>query len=245
MTAPVHFILDEPPHSGAWNMAVDAALLEESLRSGTTFVRLYRWAEPTISLGYFQKPEEHQADPRLSHLPCVRRLSGGGAILHDQEQTYSCVLPPGHHLSEQPSQLYDLIHSIVIGLLQERGVEVQLRGRDLKDCVEPFLCFLREASPDLVFRGHKVLGSAQRRRRGAILQHGSLLLRSSASAPELLGLSNLLATFCWSECAAAELGRRMAHALGDEIIAGELPQTIRSAALANGIASELSSRCST
>lgn len=237
MTGPVHLILDEPPHSGTWNMAVDAALLEESLRSGTTFVRLYRWVEPTISLGYFQKPEECHADPRFGHLPCVRRLSGGGAILHDQEQTYSCILPPGHHLAKQPSQLYDLIHAIVIGLLQERGVEVQLRGRDLKEGVEPFLCFLREASPDLVMCGYKVLGSAQRRRRGAILQHGSLLLRSSASAPELPGLSDLLATFRWLESDAAELGRRMALALGDVINVDELPQPVLSTALVTAVAS--------
>ncbi len=239
MTAPVRLILDEPPHSGTWNMAVDAALLEESLHSGTTFVRLYRWAEPTVSLGYFQKPEETQTDLRLSHLPCVRRLSGGGAILHDQEQTYSCVLPPTHQLAEQPSRLYDLIHSLVVALLRERGVDVQPRGRDSKNSVEPFLCFLREASPDLVFHGHKVLGSAQRRRRGAVLQHGSLLLRSSASATELLGLSDLIATFCWTADDSAELGQRMAQAIGDSVTVGELPQAVLSRVLSSGITSEL------
>ena len=54
MTPPVQLILDEPPHSGAWNMAVDAALLEESLRTRAVFVRLYRWAEPTISSDIFR-----------------------------------------------------------------------------------------------------------------------------------------------------------------------------------------------
>ena len=244
MTGPVHLILDEPPHSGAWNMAVDAALLEEALNSGMTFVRLYRWAEPTISLGYFQKPGEHAADLRFRHLPCVRRLSGGGAILHDCEQTYSCVLPPGHHLAEQPSELYGLMHSVVIDLLKDRGIALAPRGRDSKKSAEPFLCFLREASHDLVLHGHKVLGSAQRRRRGAVLQHGSLLLGSSASVPELLGLSELAPAFQWSQQDAAELGRQMGHALGGELITGELPDSVRSAALPFHKRSDLPSRCS-
>lgn len=243
MTAPVQLILDEPPHPGAWNMAVDAALLEESLRSGTTFVRLYRWSEPTISLGYFQQSEERESDPRINHLPSVRRLSGGGAILHDKEQTYSCVLPPGHALAEQPSRLYDLVHSLVVGLLREQGVDVQPRGRghDQKSAVEPFLCFLREASPDLVVRGHKVLGSAQRRRRGAVLQHGSLLLKASEFAPDLLGLHDLFATFHWSTDDAEELGRRITRVLGDALEIVELPQSVRSTVSAVGFTLSLGS----
>ena len=244
MTGPVHLILDEPPHSGAWNMAVDAALLEEALSSGTTFIRLYRWAEATISLGYFQKPEEHSADLRFRHLPCVRRLSGGGAILHDHEQTYSCVLPPGHHLAEQPSVLYRLMHSVVIELLNDRGVELSPRGYDSRNRTEPFLCFLREASPDLVLHGHKVLGSAQRRRRGAVLQHGSLLLGSSASAHELLGLSELVPACEWSEHDADQLGRRMGHALGGELTLRELPDSVLAAALKSHNRPNLPSHCS-
>ena len=239
MTAHVQLILDELPHPGVWNMAVDAALLEESLRNGTVFVRLYRWSEPTVSLGYFQKPVERESDPRISHLPSVRRLSGGGAILHDKEQTYSCVLPPGHTLAEQPSRLYDLIHSLVVGLLREQGVDVQPRGHDSKSAIEPFLCFLREASPDLVVLGHKVLGSAQRRRRGAVLQHGSLLLKASEFAPDLLGLHDLFATFHWSTDDAKELGRRITRVLGDALEIVELPQSVRSAASAVEIMPDL------
>ena len=229
MTGPVHLILDEPPHSGAWNMAVDAALLDESLRAGMTFVRLYRWDEATLSLGYFQKPEERLDDPRFANLPWVRRLSGGGAILHHHEQTYSCTLPPSHPLAGQPFQLYHLMHAIVIDWLRERGVDAVPRGHDSDGRTAPFLCFQRAAAPDLVVRGHKVLGSAQRRRRGAVLQHGSLLLSASESARELLGVAELAASFEWTDKSAAELGYRMARALGDVSI-GELPQTVLAAA---------------
>ena len=153
-------------------------------------------------------------------------------------------LPPGHHLAEQPSELYRLMHSVVIELLNDRGVELSPRGYDSRNRTEPFLCFLREASPDLVLHGHKVLGSAQRRRRGAVLQHGSLLLGSSASAHELLGLSELVPAFEWSEHDADQLGRRMGHALGGELTLRELPDSVLAAALKSHNRPNLPSHCS-
>lgn len=230
MSAPVHLILD-PPQSGVWNMAVDAALLEESLSRDAIFLRLYRWSEATISLGYFQKGAEQQHDPRLANLPTVRRLSGGGAILHHHEQTYSCCLPPTHPLAQQPSQLYGQLHAVFVEWLSEFGVAVAPRGRDSHRSDEPFLCFQREAAPDLVVKGHKVLGSAQRRRRGAVLQHGSLLLRASEHAPELLGISELASVFSDSAMTNLALAERLAKCLGDESLRTDLPPTVRQKAL--------------
>lgn len=158
MSAIVHVILDEP-QTGVWNMAVDEALLEESLRSEVVFLRFYRWSEPTVSFGYFQSDEDLRHHPRLSKLPRVRRLSGGGAILHHHEQTYSCSLPPTHRLAQQPYQLYVEIHASFVAFLAEWGVQVTVRGSTSAPRKEPFLCFLREAGPDLVVRGHKILGS--------------------------------------------------------------------------------------
>lgn len=211
----VHVILDEP-QPGVRNMAVDEALLEESLKSGTIFLRLYRWSEATVSLGYFQRPDDQQLDPRLAHLPTVRRLSGGGAILHHHELTYSCCLPPKHPLARQPSQLYEQIHAAIIAALSEQGIEIARRGRTASGPNEPFLCFLREAAPDLVVRGHKVLGSAQRRRRGAVLQHGSLLLRASEHTPEILGLCDLARHLDDSIFVTADFAERLASHLGEK-----------------------------
>lgn len=225
----VHVILDEP-QSGVWNMAVDEALLEESLRSGTIFLRLYRWSEPTVSLGYFQKETELRHDPRLANLPSVRRLSGGGAILHHHEQTYSCSLPPSHRLAQQPYQLYVEIHAIFVAWLTECGVQITPRGSNSDRKEEPFLCFLREAAPDLVVRGHKILGSAQRRRRGAVLQHGSLLLRASEHTPELFGLCELNPKFPDTIVAADQFAKRLARCLGDVFVTGELPGPVRAKA---------------
>lgn len=110
VSVPCRAILESDPASGAWNMAVDEALLESALAQGMFAVRLYRWDGATLSLGYFQKPEEATGDPRLAGLPRVRRLSGGGAILHHHEWTYSCVLPPGHPIAAVPHLLYETVH---------------------------------------------------------------------------------------------------------------------------------------
>lgn len=237
--SPVQLIVEDSPRSGAWNMAFDESLLNEALATNQTFVRLYRWSEATVSLGYFQNEAERGVEPRLAALPCVRRLSGGGAILHHHEQTYSCCVPPKHPLAKQPFQLYQQIHSAVIEFMAELGVTLQPRGHDDKTRPEPFLCFLREAAPDLVFQdshvrqnvgdlensprssergnGHKVLGSAQRRRRGAVLQHGSLLLRRSEFLPELPGLCDLATDFAWSAESCHELGVRLGGVVGHPI----------------------------
>lgn len=88
-------IVDEIPYSGIFNMSMDAALLQLAAERERSVVRIYQWSEPTVTLGYFQGSEQSLESP-FPGLPVVRRLSGGGAILHDQEITYSLVLPASH-----------------------------------------------------------------------------------------------------------------------------------------------------
>lgn len=184
--------VDVPAHSGVWNMAMDEALLEAAATDGIGTVRIYRWELPTVSLGYFQKNEVHES---ISHLPRVRRLTGGGAILHHHEITYSCTLPASHSAAEKTEELYDVVHETIIRCLEPYGVFLSPRGitqhAEGGFHAQPFLCFGRQDARDLVRDGHKVLGSAQRRRRGAILQHGSLILRQSKFAPEFVGLQGV------------------------------------------------------
>jgi lipoate-protein ligase A len=188
-----HLLVD-PPAAGAWNMAVDEALLDASAEDGTSCWRFYRWQEATLSLGYFQRYEDRQRHAASSACPVVRRASGGGAIVHDIELTYSLVASTGSPLARSPQQLYRMVHAALIESLAELGVSDASFFGDRPGSsaeVEPFLCFQRRSPGDVVSGDAKIAGSAQRRRRGAVLQHGSVLLGRSAAAPELPGINDL------------------------------------------------------
>tara|TARA_R110000868_G_scaffold411788_2_gene710925 strand:- start:140812 stop:141513 length:702 start_codon:yes stop_codon:yes gene_type:complete len=172
-------------------MAIDETLLESAANQQRCTLRWYQWNQPTISLGYFQKNEAEDSAEIWKDLPRVRRLSGGGAILHHHELTYSFALPGSHPLAKTPPELYVAIHQPIIDVLAAHGLQVQFRGVSFRSKSEPFLCFGRGDERDLVYQGQKILGSAQRRRRGAIVQHGSLLLLTSEHASEFPGLLNL------------------------------------------------------
>ena len=202
-------IVDEPAE-GAWNMAVDEALLESAIGGGPATLRVYRW-EPTLSLGYFQSYADRANHPTSTGLPCVRRSSGGGALIHDLELTYSLTLSPDDFAKlKLPYPLYCAAHRAVIAAVVELGgVAERLTlcnpDADAPAAEEPFLCFLRRADGDLlvgpphpgavhgqpVYDRYTVAGSAQRKSRGALLQHGGVLLGQSPAAPELPGLSDL------------------------------------------------------
>ncbi len=171
-------------------MAIDEALLVDAIEHGTETLRIYRWREPTVSLGYFQKDDDPVLASRFAGLPRVRRLSGGGALLHDRELTYSIALPATHPFAEAPTLLYDQVHQALVDLLVARGAAAKVRGEKW-DQPEPFLCFGRGDPRDIVLDDFKIVGSAQRRRKGAILQHGALLLERSPHAPEFPGLFDL------------------------------------------------------
>ena len=174
-------------------MAVDEALLQWAAARGGWCWRFYRWAEPTLSVGRFQRYEDRQQHPASLSCPAVRRASGGGAIVHDAEITYSLVVPAGHPLAVRRIALYGLVHGTLIDVLRSLGIAAELcrEGSSARGARQPFLCFQRRAPGDVLVGTAKVAGSAQRRRRGAVLQHGSLLLRRSAAAPELAGLGEL------------------------------------------------------
>ncbi len=183
-----HVIVEQIPNYGTWNMAVDEALLNAASADGQCWLRWYRWSAPTISLGYFQSesvPDEY------ANLPVVKRLSGGGAILHHHELTYAAAIPRHHELAQTPADLYRAIHDQIIAVMAEFGITAHRRGAAAEDHDGRFLCFQREDPNDVVCGRHKIVGSAQRRRRGAVLQHGSVLLRRSDFAQELAGLEEL------------------------------------------------------
>lgn len=188
---PCRIIIDPLPGSGAWNMAVDEALLTAAVERSQCAVRWYQWSEPTISLGHFQDAQAVARHGTLARLPVVRRLSGGGAILHHHELTYSCTVPASHPLARDAREIYLHVHRALIAVLEQFGCPVALRGESQAEKSGEFLCFGRGDAFDVVLGGYKVIGSAQRRRKGAVLQHGSLILRRSEWAPQFPGLRDL------------------------------------------------------
>lgn len=203
-------------------MAVDQALLDLVTQP---VVRLYRWETPTLSLGYFQATVDSEQHLESRGCPVLRRSTGGGAIMHDFELTYSLILP-AELVQSKTSELYDRVHRTVAAMLAEVGLTALLHpsrptvqepiehGRSSNSSAvsvqrEPFLCFQRRAVGDLILwpnaptsgthsadtvLGHKILGSAQRKRDGAVLQHGSILFQQSPRAPQLLGINDFLPT---------------------------------------------------
>ena len=224
---PADVLIDSAAHSGVFNMALDEALLELALERQHSVVRIYRWSEPTVSLGCFQS-RQSPVPVAFQNLPIVRRLSGGGAILHDQELTYSVILPLEHPARHNPSGLYAVVHRALIQLLGDCGALAALRAdhdarrvekqasavaADAVSQSEPFLCFLRGDPNDVVHSsGVKLIGSAQRRRRGVILQHGSILLRASSMAAELPGVQDLVPDFLL-----AQFAERLPAAVADAV----------------------------
>lgn len=228
----VRVIIDDAPDDGAWNMAVDEALLESGVHGDGVTLRWYAWKVPTISLGYFQTVPEFAPDDPLHGLPLVRRLSGGGAILHHHEWTYSCVLPATHPFAERPTLLYTEVHEAMIEVLASLGANARLRGeRTAADEKHIFLCFLRGDPRDVVLAGHKIIGSAQRRRGGAVLQHGSLLLRSSRHAAEQPGLHDLAEIHLDDTALRDQLANSVARRLADACGTGESTDAVQRSAI--------------
>jgi lipoate-protein ligase A len=236
-------------------MAVDEALLLDAAEHNTATLRFYSWNEPTLSLGYFQRYADRKQHPASSTCAVVRRQTGGGAILHDHELTYSLVLPASHPLTRQNEKLYRIVHEVFIEILSlpsdlpdsDRPLQIRGQGSKLSPRHEPFLCFQRQSPGDVIFDSAssqksgvtmsqiptstlatKILGSAQRRFRGAVLQHGSLLLERSPAAPELMGWTNLASlTVATRDLTTAAAGR-LSQALDLRLYAAKLPPELES-----------------
>lgn len=190
---PARLIIDGPG-SGSWNMAVDAAILKSLALGDSPTLRFYRWSRPTLSLGYFQSLAERSRHRESHSIDVVRRATGGGAIVHDCELTYSLTMAASARSTGGSPWLYQTVHHAFIGALHSEGIIASRYGCPpaVRTGPEPFLCFQRRTPDDVVVSGYKILGSAQRRGANGLLQHGSLLLAASSYAPQLPGLVDLV-----------------------------------------------------
>jgi lipoate-protein ligase A len=164
-----HF--DTGAGSFAFNMALDEALLEAMPQLNYPVFRLYGWTEPAASFGYFQKYSEAQ---RLTPLrPLVRRPTGGGIVPHDADWTYSLVWPPSdpwYLLSAVES--YRCVHEWIRAAFASLSIPTELAVSAVK--TGPGQCFAGFERFDLLYKGLKIAGAAQRRTRHGLLVQGSV-----------------------------------------------------------------------
>ena len=176
-------LLIDPPGPAGYNMAVDEALAE-SCRTGASgpTLRLYGWDRLSISLGYFQRPEEVADFDRCRErgIPVVRRTTGGRAVYHHRDVTYSVVAPIPHPPFPPTIRgTYEVVARALFAGLAALGLRVEYHPRDPerpRRGIGSPLCFDSTSRDELTLDGKKVIGSAQRRWKTAFLQHGSILL---------------------------------------------------------------------
>ena len=168
---------------GALNMARDMAMLEAvAVTESPPTLRLYGWDPPCLSLGRHQGVEAADRDfCRTEGIDVVRRPTGGRALLHHLELTYSVVAPLG--VGPMPRALQDayrLISGVLVQAMRAFGVEAELTGGEvnvhLPSPRSSVPCFEAPAGGEVVVRGRKLIGSAMRAHADTILQHGSILL---------------------------------------------------------------------
>lgn len=170
----------------AWNMAVDEAiLLSHSRGLVPPTVRFFGWNPPTLSIGYFQRAtKEIDFDAlREQGLGFVRRPTGGRAVLHDKELTYSVIVSEDHPM--MPTSINESYRVLSMGLLEgfrELGLQAEMvtLGEEAEkkkyEGIGSSACFDSPSWYELVVEGRKIVGSAQTRQHHGILQHGSILL---------------------------------------------------------------------
>lgn len=196
---------------GAHNMAADEVLLHSAAR-GRASLRFYGWSRPTVSLGYFQPAAGRLADPLLRELPFVRRPTGGDALVHHHELTYCLAIPL--ETRRQPEEPWLHMHAVIAAALADFGIDAQPYEADAGEPFAGFLCFRHFTKGDLLVRGSKVVGSAQRKQRNAVLQHGGILLAASPFAPSLPGLRELSGIEPPAEALAAAVVRHLTARTG-------------------------------
>ena len=164
-------------NTGAFNMQKDADLLENAIKDKLSepIFRLYGWSPACVSLGRNQKIAFIDENfLQSNNIDIVRRLTGGRALLHDNEITYSYVCPVSSlEHGENVTESYKEISQIFIDKFKKLCIELEFGGKPARGHFD--YCMLVSTGADLCCNGKKLIGSAQFRKEGYILQHGSIL----------------------------------------------------------------------
>jgi lipoyl(octanoyl) transferase len=171
-------VMIDDPQPGSLNMAIDEVLLHR--KDNAPVLRLYQWTIPTLSLGMAQQVNRHVnvAYCRENGIPVVRRITGGKAVLHDREVTY-CLCGPADQspFCQNLMDTYCEIGNAFCHALKLLNVTAELasRRKTSPQCALSS-CFANASPYEILVSGKKLLGSAQKRTRDRVLQHGSLLM---------------------------------------------------------------------
>jgi len=199
-------------------MALDEALLENVARLGRPALRFYGWTEPAATFGYFQKFSEVERATLLR--PLIRRPTGGGIVPHDCDWTYSFAVPPNHewHLLKA-EESYRRIHDWLRLAFAELKIETEIAPCCKKSA--PGQCFAGHEKFDLLWRGKKIAGAAQRRNKLGLLIQGSIQpppvsLRRDVFENAMCAVSQKFSSVSWAEFSPDEMLRRRAENLAGE-----------------------------
>ncbi len=192
----LRFIID-PDRSAAFNMAADLHLMQKCEQNELMVVRFYTWKRPSITLGYMQKAYEVLDLERLKKHggEWIRRPTGGRAVLHEEDITYSCIFSKTlQFMGSSIAQTYKIITSCLINGLKGAGINCDAHDSydELKEVKREVKlpCFLAPNRDEVMVKGRKLVGSAQKRTQGAVLQHGSIPISAAyQKLPSFLNIS--------------------------------------------------------
>jgi lipoate-protein ligase A len=209
-------LLDSGPGAPEFNMALDEALLEAMPRLGHPVLRFYSWTQSAASFGYFQRYAEVERLTRLR--PLVRRPTGGGLVPHDRDWTYSLAFPAGHEWHGLKAvESYRRMHEWLRAAFAILGVPTELAPGCQK--AGPGQCFVGHEKFDLLWRGKKIAGAAQRRTRSGLLIQGSF-----QPAPLSLAQADWQNAMC--DVAAAAFGASWLEFVPDALLTEAVAQLV-------------------
>jgi lipoate-protein ligase A len=217
----------DPPADACWNFGRDEALHSAAADTGGTYLRVYGWSVPTVSFGRNETALGRYDPERLRAvgLTPTRRLTGGRALVHSAELTYAVAAPSAAAPSLRAS--VDRISQVLVAALRALGIAAELAAAGATAVpVSAGACFGVPSTGELMLRGRKLAGSAQWRDRGALLQHGSILVRddqallvhalADGSPPFDLPAAATLASDATVVPTAADFAAAFGAAYGDE-----------------------------
>lgn len=205
-----HLSVDAAGRSGAENMAIDAELLDRADGTGASFLRLYRFDPPCLSLGRNEPAADYDHEEIARRgLDVVRRPTGGRAVWHEHEVTYAAAAPVAAFGSLRNA--YHAIHERIAAALRSLGADATLAPHQppppRRVDHQPASCFATPVGGEVLVGGRKLVGSAQVRKRNAFLQHGSILLDGSQAVVAAVSRKPHVASAATT--LSAELGRRI------------------------------------